>query len=145
MPTPDVTIQVVETESHACGSQEPDHSACTAPAESTIWIVPGMSMNLAEQSFDHELGHNVDADLLPPWMRMRFMKIFGLAGDWFTEETPERWESPGEIFANVWAECAKLPYVRAARFYRAYGPIWQAWPTGGRERHNRACRMLAKL
>lgn len=139
VPTPEVTLTVVETPGpHGCPGRTLDYPACTA--EQTVWI--SQEAQAPRQVFLHELGHNVDA-LMPEWMRARFMAIMGLTGPWRLEGEPAPL-GPNELFANVYAECAVKPYVRPG-WHNGPGPIYGRDPYGGVDRHDRVCRMLARL
>ena len=145
MPTPNVTITLEETgASHGCPRREQNYAGCTVPSENLMWLAPETIAGVARHIFYHELGHNVDVDLLPEWMRWRFMAIMRLAGEWIGSGEPVSSLSPNEQFAEVYADCAILPYVSAGE-QLGRGPILGADPIGGRVRHNQICRMLGKL
>lgn len=145
MPTPGVSLEVIETGAdHGCPGHDLNYPACTSPQLGTIWAAPEvLAAHGPRLIFWHELGHNVDVDLLQPWMRERFMALFGLSGPWRIEGEPEPY-GPNERFADVWAECALKPRL-APRAGLGPGPIYGAEPMGGRRIHNAVCRMLAKL
>lgn len=144
MPTPDVTITVIETEyGHGCPSRESDYVACTIPSEALIWIAPA-EVTKPREVFLHEVGHNVDARM-PEWMRVRYMAIMDFEGVWSVQAEPAP-ITPSERFAASYSECAVKPYIPlAATRWLGVGPIFQGMPTGGIVAHNRACRMLARL
>lgn len=145
VPTPDVTLEVIETAAdHGCPDRVLNYAGCTSPQLGKVWAAPeAFARRGPRQTFWHELGHNVDADLLQPWMRERFMELFGLTGPWLIEGEPEPY-GPNERFADVWAECALKPKL-PLRAGLGFGPIYQREPMGGRRVHNAICRMLGKL
>lgn len=145
VPTPDVTLTVIETEGlHGCPGRDLDYQACTAPAEGKIWISPSaIQAGGAREIFYHEIGHNVDADVLAPWMREHFMAIYGLSGPWVLEGEPAPF-GPNEMFAEVYKECAFAPTLQRGRLGTT-GLPGSSLPLGGFARHNAVCRMLGKL
>lgn len=140
VPTPDVTLTILtDPDGSACREEGVEHGACTDPATGTIWMSA-----LAASSrgfFLHEVGHNVDVDMLDDADRAAFMAIYGFVGAW---RTGTSMASPHEAFAQVWAECAVKPYLtRRSMHTLGRGPVFGAQPFAGRVRHNRACRLLA--
>jgi len=137
VPTPDATITVVETSAkEGCPGSATYAVACTAPTEQTIWLAPDVLIGWQPRlTFLHEIGHNVDADLLTSWMRSRFLAILKLLGAWGDESSQPY--PPDERFADVYAECAIHPFVPP--HHLGFEPI------GGPVRHDRLCRMLARL
>jgi hypothetical protein len=132
VPTPEVTLTVVES---PCldGAR-----ACIAPWDAVLWLDPGSA---TREDFLHEVGHAEDYFALPDWMRWRFMSLLVLTGEWNPQ--PETQFSPAEQFADVYAECAVVPYIdRKQRL--GPGPVFGGEPIGGRVTHNRICRMLAR-
>jgi hypothetical protein len=148
MPTPDTTITVVEVEGpQGCPGAPFDYAACTIPSDRMIWLGGEVTGNYFERpTFLHELGHNVDVDMLAEWMRTRFMAIMDLSGEWIVrvEGQPKSPRSPDEIFANVYAQCAVKPYIRPG-FHVGEGTVFGADPEGGAKRHNQACRLIERL
>jgi hypothetical protein len=148
VPTPDVTIEVISSEvGHGCPDRVLDYVACTAPSEGKIWIdETAAGEGHPRETFMHEMGHNFDADVLPEWARERFDALYDLGGPWVVFAEPEP-KSPDEWFADVYAQCAILPYVsREAVHSLGVGPISGGEPIGGRrEIHNKVCRMLQSL
>lgn len=144
-PTPDITLTIIETNgADGCPVRALDYAACTSPSEGIIWISPeDASRVFPRQLFYHEIGHNVDGDMLTPWMRERFMALFNLGGEWRVEGEPPPY-SPNEQFADVWAQCAYKPRISTQPHW-GVGPIWQAAPIGGAILHNRICRMFARF
>jgi hypothetical protein len=145
MPMPDGPITVVETTAeHGCPSRELNYAACTQPSERMIWIAPAMVVGFfPRETFYHELGHNFDTNVLPGWARERFMQILGLEGEWNIPSEPKLYD-PSEHFADAYAQCAKLPYVRQLPRL-GLGPFGQTNGIGGRVGHNQICRMLENL
>jgi hypothetical protein len=143
MPTPDVTITVIETgASHGCPTRTLDYAACTTPSEGIIWLSPEAAARaFPREILWHEVGHNVDSDLLPGWARERFQAMLGLSGPWSVAGEPEPY-SPSEEFADVFAECALKPYVSPG-FVLGLGAIFESDPIGGARLHNRLCQMIA--
>jgi len=147
VPTPDVTIEVIETEAgHGCPGRQFDYIACTAPWERKIWIdEAGAVSRRPREIFMHELGHNFDADVLPEWARERFDALEGLGGPWVITEEPQPM-TPSEWFAETYAQCAMVPFVSLAAMHAlGLGPIAGAEPIGGRDAYNKVCRMLKRL
>lgn len=142
VPTPDVTLTVVETDlAHGCPVRDMNY-ACTSPAEKMIWQAPASG---AKATFYHELGHNADHYMLPEWMRAHFMAIMRLPGSWWVAGDGRTLE-PAEWFAEAYAECAVKPFIPLqAHKWLGRGPIFGGMPLGGIERHNTVCRMLTKL
>ena len=138
IPTPDASLTVVETDAaHGCPGRELNYVACTAPWENVIWLAPeAIAGDKPRLTFLHELGHNADADLLPQWMRNRFMEVLRLSGPWVVEAEPKPY-SPDEEFADVYAQCAVDPCVPPQHL--------GIQPLGGPVTHNKICRMLAHL
>lgn len=147
MPTPDVTIEVIETGSdRGCPGQEMNYAGCTDPEEGKIWLAPeDIGATFPRHFLYHELGHNVDADTLPEWMRERFSEIIGAGPIWDLEGEPTRY-GPNEKFADAWAQCAWRPYIRPRLPWLSNQRyVWQEEPVGGVRGHDRICRMLGKL
>jgi len=146
MPTPEVTLEVIETtEAKGCPSRVLNFAGCTRPSEGKIWLAPEMiGRAYPRGTFYHEIGHNVDADFLPDWMRARFMAILALEGPWYADVEEVDYLTPNEKFADVYAECAVKPVIRREHLW-GRGPIYGSEPIGGRPRHNALCRMIAKL
>ena len=148
VPTPDVTIEVIEEEpGDGCPA---DHGpfgymACTSPSEHKIWIAASQLIGYdPRETFLHEIGHNFDAYVMPEWARGRFDTIYGLGGPWFANPGEM---TAGEWFAEAYAECAVKPYVNLAEWNSlGLGPVY-----GGRTifemrvAHNRACRLIQGL
>lgn len=145
MPTPDATLEVVETGAeHGCPGRDLNYAGCTSPQTGMIWVAPEAFAAIGpRRTFWHELGHNVDADL-QPWMRERFMALLGLSGAWVVEGEPKPGDSPDELFATAWPECALKPKV-AVSGGLGVGPMYGSEPLGGRRVHNAICRMLGRL
>lgn len=146
VPTPDISLAVIETAApNGCPDRMLDYLACTAPWEETVWLAPeAIAGENARMTFYHELGHNVDHWVLPEWARLRFMRSMKLAGPWVTEGEPKPVDSPDEVFADVWAECAWRAKVPTGP-QLGFGPILQSQPIAGAVRHNRLCQMLSRL
>jgi hypothetical protein len=144
MPTPDVTLTLVETDvATACPTLELT-AACTDPSAEAIWFAPASDLP-PRRTFWHELGHNVDVDLLAPWMRERFMGLLGLTGEWHLPGNPEPY-GPDEEFADAYAQCALKPYLtRKEASALGAAPFWGAEAIGGRAMHNKICRMVGSL
>ena len=142
--TPDLTLELIETEGNGCPPQSIEYVACTNPALRKIWLRPaGLDDIDAADVLYHEIGHNVDAFTLPEWMRGRFRAIYGWTGAWDVESDADPYD-PAERFADVYAECARrlrLPLHALG----VTGLAGSSAPLGGPRRHNRACRMLRKL
>lgn len=145
VPTPEVTITVVEVEGEdACPSRAGySYEACTVPSESTIWFSTRLlGSEFERQVFLHELGHNADADLATERIRARFEEIMGRSGPWVLEGEPAPY-GPDELFADVYAQCAVKPYVQPG--FHGESLIFNADPKGGAKRHNQVCHLLAHL
>src|SRR5689334_13869054 len=91
MTTPNLTLEVIPTSAaRGCPSRDFEYAGCTSPAEGKIWLVESELIGKhPRQTFYHELGHNIDFDLLPEWMRTRYMAIMALEGPWRTPAEPE--------------------------------------------------------
>lgn len=95
MPTPEVTINVVE---EACPGLAPGEFAwaCTSMGTATIWdAAPD------RETFLHELGHNFDYYVLPVWARERFEVLTEDGRPWKADPN-----GPDEGFASAYAQCA---------------------------------------
>lgn len=92
MPTPDVTLTVVET-----GCPDGVSLACTAPGTDTIW-----EEEEYRPTFLHELGHNFDYLLMPVWARERFETLTADPGPWTNGRT-----GADERFADTYSRCAR--------------------------------------
>jgi hypothetical protein len=147
-----MAITVVETGAEwGCPDAGHNVAACAvgAPAD-TIYIAPEAAARVSPtQIFYHELGHFADYYSIEEWMRYRFMGLLGLPQPW--RPGPEDASTaPDEVFADSYAQCARLPYL--PRHYRGpregafeFGPIFGEVPIGGRVIHNKVCRMLTHL
>lgn len=149
VPTPEVTIAVIETSAEwGCPDAGHNVAACAVGAPlDRIYIAPEAAARVSpRKTFYHELGHFADYDSLEEWMRSRFMELLRLAPPW--RPGPEDASTaPDEVFADSYAQCAMLPYL--PRHYRGpregvfeYGPIFREDPIGGRLTHNKVCRMV---
>jgi hypothetical protein len=88
VPTPDVTLRVVE---QGCHGSYGYATACTRRDSYTIWLDPTVATR-RRAAFLHELGHNFDYYALTDADRQAFANI---AGDWDVE-----------LFAEVYRSCA---------------------------------------
>jgi hypothetical protein len=147
MPTPEVTLEVIETtEAESCPGSTLNFGGCTRPSEAKIWLAPEMiGRAFPRGTLYHEIGHNVDADLLPEWMRIRFMAVLGMSPPWSANVAEVDYWPPSEKFAETYAECAVKPWIGRHEHLWGRGPVYGSEPIGGRHRHNVLCRMIAKL
>ena len=145
VPTPDVTIEVVE---ERAGYRCEDYAAaCTAPSERVIYMDAVEDIGFyPRHDFMHEVGHNFDADVLPEWARERFDALYGLSGPWRNPAEPKEM-TPSEWFAEAYSECSVKPYIAIPEWEGSYGVV----VFGGqpiffnRVAHNKTCRMLQNL
>lgn len=147
MPTPEATIEVIETGAEkGCPNREMNFAGCTRPSEGKVWLAPELiAGGYPRGTFYHEVGHNVDFLLLPEWMRLRFMAILEMEGSWDADIEKVSYWPPSEKFAQVYAECAIKPVILTWENKLGLGPIFGGEPIGGRHRHNQLCRMLKRL
>jgi hypothetical protein len=95
VPTPDVTLTVVESNEPCNGRR-----ACTIPEEGMIWLGPEYGALETHRDFLHELGHNFDDDVMTPGARARFRAL--------SRHPSIPWAEPGlaELFAETYRQCA---------------------------------------
>lgn len=113
VPTPDVTLTVVESQ----GGCEGEGSACTHEGETTIWLDPApfgdevINTAYAREALLHEVGHQASYRM-PGWALSRFETMRGDARPW---RSPPN--SPHEQFAEAWRLCAENARGRAEAGY----------------------------
>jgi len=149
VPTPDVTVSVIETEpGNGCPGDErtTNIEACTIIPERVIWVaVPDQPNATPRAAFMHEIGHYFDAEDMPEWAREHFDSIYDLGGPWLLPESGQ--VTAGEWFAEAYAQCSVKAYVVSGEVWKlGVGPIEGSAPLlGMRVAHNKACRMLRNL
>lgn len=149
VPTPDVTVEVIETApGNGCpvDQRTTKIEACTVLSERKIWVaVPDVPGARPRHAFMHEVGHYFDDEDLTEWGRERFDSIYGLGGPWMLPESGQM--TAGEYFAEAYAQCSVKPYVRSGEVWElGDGPIeGQAPLLGMRAAHNKTCRMIDNL
>lgn len=129
VPTPDLTIAVVEDDERCEG----ESSACTELGAATIWLDPWLSGGTrrdVRSTFLHELGHQFDY-VMPEWARARFLALRRDSRAW--REGPN---APNEQFAEAWALCAE----RGQRLGRV--DEWGYGYEPSRRLHFRVCHLV---
>jgi hypothetical protein len=143
MPTPDVTLEVIEQPPGQGCPSVPGVDACSVVAEDRVWIgAADLIGNNPRETFMHEIGHYEDADVMPEWARERFDTLYGLGGPWLLPGSGQM--TAGEWFAEAYAECAAKPYITLKEWNAVdRGPIYNARPIFEmRVAHNKTCRMI---
>jgi hypothetical protein len=108
VPTPDVTLRLIET---ACPPELAGFAAaCTQRGTFTIWMDPE---GATKARFYHELGHNFDYYELGRWASRQFREIIGDDRRWRTKPG-EIGLSPHEIFAEAYSVCARRRTINRA-------------------------------
>lgn len=124
VPTPDVTVTVIEasTESPEWSCSGIDYGvapACVVLEERTIYIDPTKVAPVGREFFFHELAHIFDPLVLSDQERERFAAILRLPMPWWYPT--EIWhQAPAEYFAGMFSQCAirgpRIPeFVRLLR------------------------------
>lgn len=129
VPTPETTLTVIETRREG---------SSTAAGTHTIWfgLTPAWS---ARHTFLHELGHNFDYYSLADQGRDHIREILGTDQPWRDESVPP-YESPHEMFAEVYAACAMRWRARRPPHLR-FRPSTLLSGVG-RIRHREMCRVI---
>lgn len=131
VPTPDVTLTIVE-DSSGCQGQG---SACTVEGGQTIWIDPtpfegvGVSEDDVHETLLHEVGHQAGYRM-PPWVLARFEAMRGDPRPW--RQAPN---APIEQFAEAWRLCAEGARGRVEGGYKY---------RAGAAMQGRVCRLLRR-
>lgn len=99
VPTPSVTLTVIEEPCPTYLAGGSEALACTMRGTNTIWMSPEAWS--PKETFFHELGHNFDYYDLTEWERNRFRGLVHDYRPW--EANPE---GPNEGFAAAYALCA---------------------------------------
>lgn len=127
MPTPDVTLSVME---EPCPLPYGQFAwACTEENAYTIW---DDGTERPRETFFHELGHNFDFYVLPQWGRDRFRWILADEREWTV-----RPDGPNEHFAETYARCAIL----GSRFHHDPHLSFGGRKIGG-NLYRRLCRLV---
>jgi hypothetical protein len=110
VPTPNVTLSVVETPCPPEVSPNDPANACTQRGAYTIWMDP---VNGSRERFLHELGHNFDYYQFGKFGSRRFRAILDDERPWRTNPG-DIGLSPHEIFAEAYSVCALKPRIKRA-------------------------------
>ena len=126
VPTPDVTIEVLEVADDPCGGGA---AACEVGGQyfddgiPRIWLDRRwFSREPTRPRFLHEVGHVFDDEVLREIDRHRYTQMIGLRGHWYYQDE----DSPGERFAESYRRCA-LGLKEAPSICRLIrGAYWRA-------------------
>lgn len=128
VPTPDVTLSVVE-DSSGCGGEG---LRCTSAGTFTMWIAPWLDgWRGARKAFHHELGHNFDYYVMSDLDRAAFAALLKDPRPW--DEAPS---SLKEKFAEAYKWCALRLRIKRAPNEWGYG--YKPTP----RLHQKACGLI---